>query len=528
MKNQAWLRPVRITIALIFLAGFIVLFSDIKAKVPSGWYNFFTSFQFLPSFLKFLKAHTLLSTLFILIVLLTLVGGRIYCSFFCPLGILQDAMSWLHKKLPFKRQRRKFKKSLDYLRYPILALFILSLFFLGLMGISWLDPYANFGRIATNIYQPVFIFLNNLLVKGLNLLGIYALHPLAMKVFSPVSFIAAASVFLLILIMVIYRDRLYCNTVCPVGTFLGLISRISIFKIRIENTSCTRCGKCQVACKANCINIKEMTVDESRCISCYNCISSCEEDSIGYRLTKRLKKDVPSDTVRSKREFVKAGLLFLGAAPLLAHAEDLEDKEHRNQGNRDHGRYHFRTRGPISPPGSLSVENLKEHCIACQLCISSCPSKVLQPAFLEYGFTGMMLPKMDNKAGFCNFECTMCSEVCPTGAILSLTKKEKETVQIGTVQFRKNHCIVETEGTACGSCSEHCPTQAVKMVPYINGLTIPEVDPEICVGCGACEYACPVTDPHVAIFVYPNEVHQVAKRPVIEELDVEETEDFPF
>jgi ferredoxin len=510
---------VRITLGIIFLAGFILLFSDVKAKLPSEIYLFFTSFQFLPSLLKFMHLPGIITLGFLLIILVTILSGRVYCSVFCPLGIMQDAIAYMRRKIPFKRQRRKYRKSLNYLRYPILALFIVSLFFFGLLSINWLDPYANFGRMAADIYQPVFIFANNLVSKVLTSIGIYSIQPLVMKVFSPVAFFSGLTMFFLILVMVIYRDRLYCNTVCPVGTILGLLSRISFLKIRINKTSCTQCGNCQVACKANCISIKEMSVDESRCVSCFNCINSCEDSAIGYTNVWVKPERSLYQTDSSKRDFLRAGLVFMGAYPLLAKAEEDEEQEHKAC---------FWSRGPISPPGSQSIDHLRSNCIGCQLCVASCPTKVLQPAFLEYGFTGMNLPRMDNKVGFCNFECTKCGEVCPTGAILPLAKTEKETIQIGTVQFRKHLCIVESEGTACGSCSEHCPTQAVYMVPYLDDLTIPEINPNICVGCGACEHACPVTDPHVAIFVTPNKVHQVAEKPVSEELEVEETEDFPF
>ncbi len=519
MKNQHWLRPVRIALGVLFLAGFILIFSDVKAKIPSEVYLFFTSFQLIPSLLKFIQLPGIITLGFILIILLTLFSGRVYCSVFCPLGIMQDAIAFLHKKLPFKRKRRRFKKALNYLRYPILGLFIISLFFFGLLSVNWLDPYANFGRIASDIYQPVFIFANNLLSKIFTSVGIYSIQPLVMKVFSPLPFFGGLFIFLLILVMVIYRDRLYCNTICPVGTILGLLSRISFLKIKINKSSCTQCGNCQTACKANCISIKDMSVDESRCVSCFNCIDSCEESSIGY--VKAWGKSIPKTvaTDNSKRDFIRAGMVFMGAYPLLAKAEEHEEREHKQC---------FWSRGPVSPPGSKSINHLKSNCIACQLCVASCPTKVLQASFLEYGFTGMNVPRMVNKIGFCNYECTKCGEVCPTGAILPLTREEKETVQIGTVQFRQHLCIVESEGTACGSCSEHCPTQAVYMVPYKDDLTIPEINPDICVGCGACEHACPVTDPHVAIFVVPNEVHLVAERPVSEKLEVEETEEFPF
>lgn len=523
MKLQLWLRPLRIILGLLVICCFIVIFSDVKAVIPTGVYNAVTSFQLLPSFLKFHETGTILTMGFLLIVVLTLLYGRVYCSVLCPLGIMQDVIGFLSRKLKLGPGRRRYKKALNTLRYPILGIFIISLFFTGVFAINLLDPYANFGRIAANIYQPVFIFGNNLLASILNSIGVYDVHPLAQGYFSPLTFFFALTVFSGITLMVIFRDRLYCNTVCPVGTFLGLLSRISFFRIRIEQSQCTRCGKCQLACKANCINIREASIDFSRCVGCFNCISSCDEKSIGYQRSFRMQTDVvPAKQVDSgRRNFLAAGILYAGAGSLIASAQD-----HEEHGN--HGKRRFFNRGPIAPPGSGSIQHLKDHCIGCQLCISSCPTHVLQPAFLEYGFTGIMLPRLDNRKGFCNFECTKCSEVCPTGAILKVRPEKKKTIQLGTVQFRKHHCIVESEGTACGSCSEHCPTQAVYMVPYEGDLTIPETDPDICVGCGACEYACPVTDPHPAIFVMPHKEHQIASEPKSKKVEVEETEDFPF
>ena len=135
---------------------------------------------------------------------------------------------------------------------------------------------------------------------------------------------------------------------------------------------------------------------------------------------------------------------------------------------------------------------------------------MLKPAFMDYGLGGMMQPKMDFGHGFCNFDCTVCSEVCPNGALLPLTKEEKHKLQMGRVVFVRENCIVNTDETSCGACSEHCPTQAVTMIPYKNGLTIPSVNPDICVGCGGCEYVCPVR-PFRAIYIEGNPVYQEAK-----------------
>jgi ferredoxin len=152
---------------------------------------------------------------------------------------------------------------------------------------------------------------------------------------------------------------------------------------------------------------------------------------------------------------------------------------------------------------------------------------VLQPSVFEYGLTGIMQPFMDYETDYCTFECIICSEVCPTGAILSLTLEAKKTLQIGKVNLILDNCVVKTDNTACGSCSEHCPTQAVRMVQYIGELTIPEIRPELCVGCGACEHACP-TRPFRAIYVDGNYIHQTALVNKEEKLEETVIEEFPF
>lgn len=515
MEHQRWLKVFRIITAVLIIVGFILLFSDIKGKLPSSLYNFFTFFQFLPSLLKFITIPGLLTAGFLLIIVLTLLTGRTYCSFLCPLGILQDGIGVVRRWLPLRKKRARYSKPLNYIRYPLLALTILSLFFTGILGLNLLDPYANFGRIITNLYQPLFIAGRNMLSEVLIRFDIYAVHPVAQKFYQPLPLFISLTILLLILVMVFFRGRLYCNSICPVGTTLGLLSRVSLFKIKIGN-ACTKCGSCQKVCKAGCIDIRNMRVDESRCVACFNCIDVCPESGIGFRRTGL--KTAPVRQNNSRRNFLKAGLFFSGAFPLLAQARDIHGEDH----------VCYYSRGPVSPPGSLSIQHLKDRCIACQLCVSVCTGKVLQPAVLDYGFTGMMVPKMDFEKGFCNYGCTKCGEVCPSGAILRLSRKEKKLTQIGKVYFNRNICIVKTEETACGSCSEHCPTQAVYMVPYKDSLTIPEVNPEICVGCGACEYACPVDDPHAAIYVVANKIHSISKKQ--QQIKVEETtqDEFPF
>lgn len=167
---------------------------------------------------------------------------------------------------------------------------------------------------------------------------------------------------------------------------------------------------------------------------------------------------------------------------------------------------------PVSPPGSESIDHFTQYCTACHLCVNECPSQVLKPTWLDYGIEGVFQPKLDFDDAFCRYLCVRCSEVCPTGAIKPISLEEKKTLQIGRVELIFDLCIVKTDKKDCGACAEHCPTQAVSMKPYKRYLMRPVIDVDLCVGCGACEYICPVK-PHRAIVVVANRVHLQASKP---------------
>ena len=159
---------------------------------------------------------------------------------------------------------------------------------------------------------------------------------------------------------------------------------------------------------------------------------------------------------------------------------------------------------PIVPPGGQGLDHFRRRCTACHLCVSKCPARVITPSVNELGLGGLLQPVLKFNHGFCNYDCAICSEVCPTSALLRIpTKEEKHLLQIGQVVFLQENCVVHTQGSNCGACGEHCPTGAIQMVPYGSpggSLTIPQVRVEFCVGCGACEYICPVR-PFRAIYV---------------------------
>ncbi len=528
-----WLKWTRVIIALVFFLLTLLVFLDFRDIISEKGVNRVLYLQFIPSLLKFLVLISLSAVGFILVLVLTALFGRVYCSAVCPLGILQDFISRGGRMFKKKRKRRyKYTKPKTILRYTILITTVLLGLFGSVFIVNILDPYSMFGKVATGLLRPVGIWINNDLAHILESMNVFLL---SLKDIGTVH-LATLAFPVIILFVLIYMagryGRLYCNTICPVGTLLGWISRFSLFRIEIDAASCIKCGKCAFSCKSGCISIVDLSVDHSRCVACYDCLPTCDDDAIRYSFKRKPRSGTPTMvkaevTGTGRKKFIFTSIVALSSLAGIKHLEAAANSEDEPL-NKKPTTVPVKKTSPVSPPGSLSVDHFNSICTACQLCVSQCPTGVLQPARLEYGLLGYMQPFMDYSSNYCNFECTRCSDVCPTGAILQVTKENKKTLQMGKVTFIKENCVVYTENTACGSCSEHCPTQAVTMVPYKGSLTIPETDNSICVGCGACEHACPVR-PYKAIFVDGNPIHQIAEKPKAEKLETPDTEeDFPF
>jgi ferredoxin len=523
--NYKWLKWTRVAIALVFFFLISLIFLDFRDVVNEKGVRSITFLQFVPSLLKFLTALSLAGIGFLLIVLLTALFGRVYCSTICPLGVLQDFMSRVGMRFK-KRKKYKFRKSNNVLRYSILFISVLVSVFLSILLVNLLDPYSLYGKVANQLFRPAGIWINNGIagiLEGMNIYFLYRKdqHPISFPIF-----FFSVFIFGLLIVMAGKYGRLYCNTICPVGSLLGLFSRSSLLRIHMNPSSCTQCGKCSVVCKAECISVKNISVDHSRCVSCFNCLTVCEDSAIDYGLKKKAGIIEASSDKGRKSFFLTtlAGIFSLtGFKRLYASIPPDTEPLNKKPTTVPLDRNYF-----VSPPGSLGIGHFTSVCTACQLCVSQCPTGVLQASKNQFGLSSIMQPFMDYNTNYCNYDCVRCSEVCPTGAILPLAEEKKKTLQLGKVQFIKENCVVYTENTACGSCSEHCPTQAVRMVPYEGSLTIPETDNSICVGCGACEYACPVV-PYKAIFVDGHSVHETAKKPEQEELiEPSSEEDFPF
>ena len=520
--NTPILRKVRIVVSLIFLVATTFLLIDFYGYTPRLVKNDILYLQFVPSLLKFVTVISLGAVGFLIILLLTLLFGRIYCSTICPLGILQDIVNYFSKK--FRKEKRfEFLKEQKILRLSLLLLSVVVFVLGSSVAINLLDPYSLYGRITGNIFKPVLVGLNNVASKTMELFKVYSVYYYDIKAFNAIPFVITAVFFVLVVVMAWMKGRLYCNMICPVGTLLGYISKISVFKIIINDDDCISCGLCTQECKSGCIDSDNKTVDMSRCVMCFDCLTSCPTDGITLSNSYKNRKSGSIPVEQSKRDFfTKTILYFLSATAIGAQVQK------KIIVTKPSTKAIFK-QSAVSPPGSISVERFNSKCTACNLCVASCPTQVLQPSFLEYGMLGIMQPRMDNAAGFCNFECTICADVCPTGAILPIPLEKKKLTQIGKAKFVKDNCVVNTQKTDCGACSEHCPTKAVHMVPFEGKLLIPETRDDYCIGCGACEFACP-TFPYKSIYVDGNRIHQTAKKNV-EEKKLEKVnlkEDFPF
>lgn len=442
------LKVIRIILAALMLLGITALLLD-TTGVLRHWLGWMPKVQLLPAMMALNVAVV------VAILLVTLVIGRFYCAVVCPMGIFQDLFVWAHKLIFGKKRPYRYRKPANWLRYTVLALFVLAML-VGMNSIAVLiAPYSAYARMVTGLHASglaQWVAIATLAVIGL---------------------------------MSFTMGRLWCNTICPVGSLLGLLAKHRLFGIRIDAAKCVGCRKCEHGCKAMCIDIDNKRIDHSRCVDCWNCLAQCPVGAISLSGKQPAESTKPVDD--SRRKFV-AGTVAVGAAMAVQAQEQkldgglaaLMDKQVPQR------------KTPLKPFGSQSIKNFGTRCTACQLCVSQCPEKVLRPsAKLE----SLMQPELNYTDGYCRMACTRCSEVCPAGAIQPISKEEKTAISIGCAVVLKDNCI------GCGTCARHCPSAAISMV---DGK--PAVNEARCLGCGACEYYCPAR-PMTAIYVEGREVH---------------------
>jgi len=492
------LRKIRITLGSVMFIGLSLLFLDFTGTLHQ-WLSWMAKVQALEAVLA-LNVAVIAG-----LAVLTFLFGRIYCSIICPLGVMQDVFGWLGKKS--KKNRYTFSKEYKWLRYGLLAIFIAGC--LAGVGtiIELLAPYSAFGRICTMLLQPLWMLGNNALASIAEHYESYAFYGVDVWMKSlPVFFIALLT--LIIIAILAWRNgRTYCNTICPVGTVLSFISRFSLLKIHFDEDKCKNCSLCTKNCKAACIDFKNHKVDYSRCVVCGDCLESCKFGALSYsrKTSGTSKTGTTSDASvdANKRS-------FLIATALVSTAALAQEKKHVDGGLADIIEKKAPERKtPIVPPGARSLKHMTQHCTGCQLCVSKCPNDVLRPSM---DITNLMQPVMSFEKGYCRPECTHCSEVCPAGAIQLIDKEEKACIQIGHAVVYPDFCLSALGENECGNCARHCPVGAIEMVPSDPdddlSPSVPAVNENVCIGCGACEHLCPVR-PLSAIHVEGHEVHKM-------------------
>jgi len=587
---------VRALVAGIMMVLFLVLFLDVHPPFTGFLGQSMAWIQFFPAMVSAISGTFKGVIAFLVLVLLCLLFGRIYCAVLCPLGIFQDIMIFFSRRRGKQGRKEKLttatvgtrveNKTLKnqllttvssvttsssgtypFLWYAILIFTTTLLLSGSLFLVNILDPFSIFGRFASQIFLPLSATLNNVLVSLTESFGQYVFSPVNLRPVLWSVFWISYGWFVLVIFMAFYHGRLYCNTLCPVGAFLSLLSNRSLFKFVIDTQKCTTCGKCQRMCRSHCMDPAMGKIDGARCVSCFDCMDVCPENAIGYTMmplevlvkggdydqtaasanpaeltnpnlstnppppakpgtqgnaganfgdlpflassvfrgADPMKKNGLSGAVE-KRQFLFTALAICGGVlatviplrPLLARMARVETTPN----------------DPISPPGSLGIDHFSHTCLACQACVSACVENVLLPGPNAYGMTGALQPRLDFSISRCAYTCHACTLVCPSGAILPLSLKDKQRTRIGSVRFEKDKCLVYTQKRDCGACAEVCPTHAVHTVRE-NNIHHPRLTLDACIGCGACQLVCPVNPK--AIYVVAVKIHEKAGPPFFQQ-----------
>lgn len=348
---------------------------------------------------------------------MTLLFGRFYCSLICPFGILQEIEALI--------LRRKKKNSFTP-NYP--AKYFISAVCFGILAggsavaVRYIDPYTAFGSAVT------------VSVAGLILAVV-------------------------VLMLVFFKNRFFCTNICPAGTILGILSKISLNKIYISQDDCVSCGMCERNCPSGCIDSKNKTVDNETCIKCLKCLSICPKGGMKYGI--KPKSDAKFSIKRRELLIYGRALALFGC--MIKAGIEIKDKVVQ------------KFKDIILPPGVGSEERFANKCLNCNLCVENCPNKIIVKADKEFPAV-----HLDYSKGSCKKDCARCGEVCPSGAIKRLSKEEKQHLRIGMAMIKDDSCI------KCGLCADACPYGAIS---FEKG-SVPKLDASKCIGCGACKNAC--------------------------------------
>ncbi len=496
-------RAIRI-LALLFL--YLFIFATYMNPQP-GLAEIFYRFDPLVALTAMLAGRAVLVGLALsgMTVVATLLFGRVWCGWVCPMGTTLDILRpkrRSNKNAP-KPPSEKWRK----IKYALLAFILIAALF-GNQSLLILDPITILTRTLANAIWPAlghaenalegFLYQFDMLWGPLDAIyqkvvypvfrDLRSVYPLAVPLFLGFTGIVALNW---------WAERFWCRYLCPLGGLLGLLSRFSLFR-RIVNEDCTSCAVCSRRCPIGTIDpARNFASDPAECTVCYNCTSSCPKGGATFQWQTPLRKPAERQSYDlSRREFL--GILGLSAGWVaLSQVEPIEKHPAANL---------------IRPPGANLVD-FDGLCIRCNECVRVCPTQGLQASFLEGGWQNMFTPRLDPRIGPCSYSCNACSQACPTGAIPRLSLEEKRHTPMGLARVDRTRCLPWAYNIDCIVCEEMCPiaNKAIKVeeVDVVNGhgeaVTIkrPYVIKELCIGCGVCEFQCPMGgDAAIRVFTY--------------------------
>ncbi len=480
------IRDARRVSQVFFFALFVFLVIVADLRYLKGYpVSLFLEIDPLVGFATAITTGTIYKGLILGLVLLipTLLLGRVFCNWMCPYGILHHFIGWLFGKGRGAEQERiesNRYKPIYGAKYVILAGMLAAALF-GSLQIGLLDPICLFHRSLTtavlpavNMAAPGSVYVEQYFHVGAWVVGFLLFFLVAMNVFIP---------------------RFFCRVLCPLGAFLGVLSRFAVWRIDRDPGKCVDCDLCLKNCEG--ASDPHTMLRKSECFVCFNCVEDCPEDAISFKFLPDLQREIAGPTVHARRA-VLGGLAGAAFAALGRASGDTGPNYSKKV---------------IRPPGSVAEPDFLERCIKCDQCIRVCPTNVLQPALFESGLEGLWTPILNMKLGYCELNCTLCGQACPTGAIQRISIEEKTgvgkfaeqgPVKLGTAFYDHGRCLPWAMDTPCVVCEEVCPTSPKAI--YSREVTVtrrdgkvvtlrrPYVDPSLCIGCGICEKECPVTD----------------------------------
>jgi len=500
--------------AFFILFLFLLVMTEYKGTDTIAYpVKVFFDFDPLVAASTFLAQHAVPRMLLwsLVVVGLTVSLGRFFCGWVCPMGTLNHLLSHNKRKVKDKIARNRYDKRQSW-KY-VAVFFFLAASALGLQIVGFLDPFSVLIRSFGLAVNPVFNWLVRAAFYPLFALDLPWLNAIIEPAFSflrrwVLSFeqpyfyqgLFIGLIFTGIAVLNQVRRRFWCRFLCPLGALLGLLSRFNFLKLKVNKETCTNCNLCSRNCEGACEPQSSESWLRTECLYCWNCIESCPSHSLSFGFGMPGKAERGVDY--GKRHVVAAMGAAVGAVALAridprkmapyASGEAVKESKKFNP-------------GLIRPPGAVDEAEFLHRCIKCGECMKVCIKNAIQPTLMEAGLEGFWTPYLKMQQGYCEYNCTLCGQVCPTQAIQKLSLEQKHQTKIGLAFFDKNRCIPYSQGHNCIVCEEVCPTpkkaiwfEEVEVLDSSgeNRITVkqPHIDPHLCVGCGMCEHVCPLVD----------------------------------